>query len=340
MLNVLIDVRADEPSLERLKTMDGVNVTFIAEGNAPEELSRELPVDLIAQQHVLFCTYPPTNFDQMKGLRLVQISSAGYSQLLGLDLPGKSVIACNGAGVFDIAIAEWNIAMMVNLKRDLRDMIRNQDKGQWVREVRYEREIRDSVVGIWGYGGLARQTARLCKALGLAVHVMTRDGLKPRPNKFLEPGTGDEEGILPDRAFTPDQKTEFLSDLDFLIIAMPLNPNTEGIIGEAELQALPRHAMLLNPARGPLIQEAALLRALREKWIAGAALDTHYHYPMPEDHPLWQFPNVIMTPHISGSASTQTYLPRIWRILLENVERLMADKPMLNRLSDEQLAAT
>jgi phosphoglycerate dehydrogenase-like enzyme len=151
------------------------------------------------------------------------------------------------------------------------------------------------------------------------------------------PGTGDPEGKLPDRVFGMEQKMEFLAGLDFLILTTPLTPQTEGMVGEAELRALPRQAMLLNPARGPLIQEQALLRALREGWIAGAALDTHYHYPMPPDHPLWQMPNVIMTPHISGAAESTCFLPRAWDIFAGNVERYLAGRPLLNELTRSQL---
>src|SRR5437879_12730788 len=107
-------------------------------------------------------------------------------------------------------------------------------------------------------------------------------------------------------------------------------------MGERELRALPRTAYVLNPARGPLIQEKALLQALREKWIAGAALDAHYYYPMPPDHPLWQFPNVIMTPHISGSSESTHYLVQVWQIFVENVQRYLTGQRLLNELTPPQ----
>lgn len=320
-----------------MKSLD-VEVTDIADPNKPESLPQERDAAMLAKQDVLFCSYPPINHLAMKNLKLVQITSAGYSQLFGMDLPARNVHACNGSGVFDSAIAEWNVAMLVNMRRDLRGMIRNQEKGAWIRKDAYETEIRGSVVGFWGYGGLARQTARLCKSMGLTVHVLTRDGVKALPNRYVVPGTGDAEGVLPDKVFTNDERMDFLSGLDFLVMAMPLNPRTEGICGEAELRALKPHAIVLNPARGPLIKEQALLEALREKRIAGAALDTHYHYPMPEDHPLWQFENVIMTPHISGSAAGPFYLPRIWDIFVSNVERLMKAETLVNELTATQLA--
>ena len=337
MTNVMIDVRADESVLERLRSRSDLQITVTPHHADEEEVAREYDESLLAEQDVLFCTFLPTNHEVMTRLRLVQIASAGYGQLLGLNLPARGVRACNASGVFDTAIAEWNVAMMVNLVRDLRQMVRHQDTGQWVREARFEREIRGTTVGLWGYGGLARQTARLCKAIGQIVWVLTRDGVKPRRESFVVPGTGDVEGVLPDRAFVLEQKQEFLAGLDFLILALPLNPSTQGIVGDEELQALPRHCLLLNPARGPLVKEQSLLRALHAGWIAGAALDTHYYYPMPPDHPLWTMPNVFMTPHISGSARGAYFLPRIWSIFAENLDRFVRGRPLLNELTARQL---
>jgi phosphoglycerate dehydrogenase-like enzyme len=101
---------------------------------------------------------------------------------------------------------------------------------------------------------------------------------------------------------------------------------------------LPRTAFVLNPSRGPIIRQEALLRALNEKWIAGAALDTHYHYPMPPDHPLWRYPNVIFTPHISGSSLSPRFRDRLWEIFALNLERYRRGQPLLNELTPAQLA--
>jgi phosphoglycerate dehydrogenase-like enzyme len=174
--------------------------------------------------------------------------------------------------------------------------------------------------------------------MGMRVHVLSRTGVGKVENMYSVPGTGDPEGVLPHRVFLKGQELEFLSGLDFLILAMPLTPASEGIVGQRELRALPSSAFVLNPSRGPLIQEAALLQALREGWIAGAAIDTHYQYPLPPEHPLWSFPHVILTPHISGSGLSPHFLDRSWDIFTQNVRRLMAGQPLLNELTAAQLA--
>lgn len=335
MKHILIDVPLDEAAVARLRARPDVRLT-VAEPIAEE--ARPLPTEMLRPANILFCSVPPTNFDELTALEWVQICSSGFEQLLEWNLPRRGVRATNAQGVFDIPIAEWCVAMMVNLARDLRGMVRHQDQGIWDRDARFQQEIRGQTVGFWGYGGLARETARLGKALGLRVHVLTRQGVRPRENVYCVAGTGDPAGVLPDAVFSESQKEAFLRGLDFLVLAMPLTPTTRGLVGEAELRALPARAFLLNPARGPLVQEPALLRALREGWIAGAALDTHFQYPLPPDHPLWRLPNVILTPHISGSSRSPFFRPRVWDLFAQNVGRILAEQPLLNELRPDQLA--
>lgn len=339
-LKILVTVPRFDPLTQRLADRPDVELILRDEPSAGVhgEKAGDWPAEWLRDADILFCSgVMPTNFPVMERVRWVQLASAGYEQTLPFNLPARGVRASNALGVFDAPIGEWTVAMIVNLARDLRGMLRNQDGQIWDRHRRFQREVRGSTVGFWGYGGLARQSARLCKAMGLTVHVLTRHGVKARPNHYVVPGTGDPEGTLPDRLFTPEQRFEFLRGLDFLVVAMPLTPASRESIGEAELKALPPHACLLNPARGPLIQEEALLKALREKWIAAAALDTHYQYPLPPEHPLWSMPNVILTPHIAGSGETQSYPPRVWDIFTQNLERYRSGQPLLNELTPAQL---
>ena len=334
MMNVLIDMPVYEPLLNSLNSLPGIKVEWVENTN---EKSRILPEEQIRDCDILFCTVPPENHQLMSHLKMIQISSAGYNQVEGQGFEERGVRVCNALGVFDIPIAEWNVMMMINLCRDIRSLIRNQDHKIWDRSSRFQREIKGSVVGLWGYGGIGRETARLAKSLGMKVYVLSRSGIRQRTNIYCVEGTGDIGGKLPDRVFLMDEKREFLHGLDFLIMAIPLTESTVGILGEEELKMLPQKACLLNPARGPLVQEKPLLKALREGWIAGAALDTHYHYPMPHDHPLWTITNVIVTPHISGSSASTKFLERVWNIFFQNVKRLQNNEMLLNELTSVQL---
>lgn len=334
-MKILIDLEPHAPGVAALERLPGVQLDLLA---PPAVTARAVEAARLADAEVLFCSVPPSNHADLARLKWIQIASAGYSQLFGLDLPRRGIRATNALGCFDVPIAEWNVAMMVNLLRDFRQMIRNQDAAVWDRSARFQRELRGLTVGLWGYGGIGRETARLARHLGLRVHVLTRTGRAgERGEVYCVPGTGDPQGVLPDRVFGPAQEREFLGGLDFLILALPLTPATEGLVGEEQLRALPPHAFVLNPARGPIIRQAALLRALEEKWIAGAALDTHYHYPMPPDHPLWRFPNVIFTPHISGSSLSPHFAERLWDIFVQNVGRYLRGERLLNTLTPAQL---
>ncbi|MDQ7948689.1 MAG: D-2-hydroxyacid dehydrogenase [Pedobacter sp.] len=335
-MKVIIDLPVYEPILQAIKALPDITIKIV---DQPEEKVRPLPVDWIADADALLCTFPPENHSEMKNLRYLQIASAGFTQLVDKGFAARGITCCNALGVFDVPIAEWNMAMMVNLARDARQLHRNQDAEVWDRSARFQREIRGSVVGIWGYGGIGRETARLAKAMGMKVHVMTRNGIASRDHNYCVAGTGDPKGTLPDRIFISDEKEDFLKDLDFLILAMPQTAENEGIIGGKELGLLKKTAFILNPARGPLIQENALIQTLQQNQIAGAALDTHYHYPMPHGHPLWQLQNVIFTPHISGSSASPMFLARVWDIFYQNLIRLQKNQPLLNVLSGAALVS-
>lgn len=332
MKHLLLDIPLPAATLERIAAL-GVVVHAIP----PGEPVRALPSDLLRAAHFLFTKQPPTNFVDARSLELLQLATVGYEHWREQRLQDTTVRVCNARGVFDTAIGEWNVGMMIALRRDLRAMHRNQEAATWVREPRFAFEIRNKVVGLWGYGGIGRETARLARALGMTVHVLTRSPIGPRHDTYVQPGTGDPQGTLPHRTFTPAQEREFLGGLDFLILALPQTQTSRGLIGVAQLRALKPTAFLLNPARGPIVQEAALLQALRAGWIAGAALDTHYVYPLPPEHPLWGFPNVILTPHISGSDRSDEYPARIGELLASNLERYLARQPLLNELTRREL---
>ena len=333
--NIFVHDCVDPPRLAKLRALPDTQIDLIECDD--EEEDWHLPDDRAAEIHMLVSCTAPDNLEAMTSLRMLQISSVGFGQLIGLGLVEREIHACNAAGVYDVPIAEWNIAMMINLGRDVPGMIRNQQSQIFDRAARFQNELSGRIVGMWGYGGIGRETARLAKSLNLTVYAMTREGVKPRTHMYCIPGHGDPEGTLPDKVFVSGQEREFLENLDFLVMAMPLTPATTGLIGDEYLKMLPPQAFLLNPARGPLIREESLLRALREKWIAGAALDTHYYYPLPPEHPLWRFPNVIITPHVSGSNLSPHFKTRLWDIIVENSRRLIAGEALLNQLSARQL---
>lgn len=331
MTRVLLEVALDTASLQNLRDLPAVSVHVV-----PAYADRwEVPGDLLDCQ-VMLCKHPPGNLERMTQLKLMQIATVGFEHLRHYHLADKPLRVCNARGIFDTAIAEWCVAMMINLRRDQYGMFRNQLQAHYERHDRFQQEIRGLTIGLWGYGGIGRETARVAKALGMKVHVLTRSGVKRRVNTYLQPNTGDPEGVLPDRAFLDVDRATFLAGLDFLILSLPRTRQSDGMVGAVELRTLPKTAFVLNPARGPIIQEAALIQALREQWIAGAALDTHYAYPLPPQHPLWKLPNVLLSPHISGADKSQHYPARIGDLFLSNLLRFLKGQPLLNELTAEE----
>lgn len=333
MKRVLIDVPVPDSTLRLLREMP-VQVEVLPEAHK----FRPLPPEQLRNVHIYLNKMPPTNFEDLKSLELLQLATVGYEHLRHLKLAGQPFAICNARGVFDTAIAEWNLAMMINLARDIRGSIRNQEAAHWDKALCFTGEIRGATLGLWGYGGIGRETARLAKAFGMTVHVLTRKPVGPRGDNYAPDGTGDPDGTLPDQFFRSGRELDFLSGLDFLVLALPRTQHTDGMIGEAELRALPRTAFVLNPARGTIIREDALLRALREGWIAGAALDTHHAEPLPVDSPMWKLPNVIVTPHVSGADRAVKFPARMGDLFVQNVRRHLAGQALLNRLTDNEFA--
>jgi phosphoglycerate dehydrogenase-like enzyme len=333
---VLVAMQIWQPGLEQVRQLVGAeNVVIVP----PFENLVSLPVEQIGDCTVVFGEFPPTNMVEMAGLEWVQLGSAGYEQLKGFPLIERGVRVSNASGVNDAPIAEWCIAMMILFERDIRGLLANQRAHVWDRSAVFQSELRGRRAGIIGYGNIGREVGRACRCLGLEVWAMDQQPIGPRPHRYAPPGTGDPDGKAPQRTFVTGELADFLPHLDYLILTMPLTAATRGIIGENELRLMKPTAHLLNPARGPLLVEEALLRALREGWIKGAALDTHFRYPLPAEHPLWDMPNVILTPHISGSSAGREFLPRVWDLFGQNLERFMRSEPLLNELSTAELTS-
>jgi phosphoglycerate dehydrogenase-like enzyme len=238
----------------------------------------------------------------------------------------------NASGVNDVPIGEWCLLMMLLFERDLPGMLRAQAERRWARDLKFQAELRGKRVGIIGYGNIGRETARVCRALGLEVWAMNRGPVGPRPLRYAPHGAGDAPGTLPQRTFDLSQMEQFLAHLDYLVVTAALNPATHGLLGERELRLLPRSAVILNPARAHLIDEAALRQALLEGWIGGVALDSHYREPLEADDPIWGLPNVVVTSHISGSDGSPYFVSRLWELLALNLERYLHDEPLLNEV--------
>jgi len=312
------------------QTVDAASLALVR-GMLPDVECRDpiAPGEDVPDCRVLFTDGPPANVADLPSLEWIQLGSAGFRQLAGLGLPTR-VRVTNASGVNDIPIAEWCVLMMLSLTRDLPAQLADRAARRYERPPVYQAELRGRRVGIFGFGSIGREVARVCGALGLEVWALSRGG--PARPRFTA------VDVAPDRLFGPGDLREFLAGLDFLVLTAPLTDETQGRFGATELGWLPRHAMLLNPARAHLVDEAALLSALRAGTIAGAALDVHYREPLPPDDPFWTAPRTILTPHVSGSTGSTHFVSRLWALFAENVRRFTAGEPLLNEIARHEIA--
>lgn len=299
--------------------------------------SEEIAAALDADTEVL-CTFRlPDDLSTAPNLRWVQVASAGVDHLLDHPIMGNDVLLTNASGIHATSIGEWVLAMMLNLTKRWPWKLALKWGHGWPQDREFIAsgdELWGKMVGIVGYGSIGREVARLCQGLGMRVLAAKRDSLDRLDRGYRLPGRGDPEGRIPEALYGPDGLTEMLPQCDYVVIAAPLTRETQGLIGAEELAAMKPSAYLINIARGGLVDEEALVEALRCGGIAGAALDVFTEEPLPSNHPLWELPNVLLTPHVSGASPA--YNDRLSDLFAENLRRYVAGESLLNLVDKER----
>jgi phosphoglycerate dehydrogenase-like enzyme len=279
---------------------------------------------------VLYTSWLMPSPEMAPDVRWVQGHFAGVDHFLDHPLL-KKVILTTTSGLHAPNIAEYVLMMILAFAHRLPRMIQFQRKSEWPKDrwtLFVPKELHDSTVGIVGYGSIGREVARLAKAFGMQVLATKRRPQQTNEQGWQLPGIGDPAAQQVDRLYASDQLKLMLSECDYVVVAVPLPPETDKLLGAAEFQSMKREAVLINIARGGVIDEAALIEALRNGVIAGAGLDVFEQEPLPADSPLWQFPNVILSPHVSGF--TPHYDERAMDLFAENLRRYVAGEPLLN----------
>jgi phosphoglycerate dehydrogenase-like enzyme len=252
-------------------------------------------------------------------LKWIHAVSAGVTQFLYPELRERGLMVTNATTVHCLPIAEHILGMLVALARRFPDSLRYQQQAEWAQDKLWmspikPRELRGQVALFLGFGAIGRETARLIRALDMRIWAVTHSG---RGNSELA------ERVLP-----ASQLHQVLPEADFVVIAAPDTPQTRNILGAREFAMMKRSAYLINVARGTLIEEPALIAALRENLIAGAALDVTVKEPLPGESPLWKLENVFITPHVSGA--TENTWEREEELMAENLQRWFAGRELLN----------
>ncbi|MBZ5575819.1 MAG: D-2-hydroxyacid dehydrogenase [Acidobacteriia bacterium] len=321
MDNETILVLADptEPQLRQLEQLP--SETGIAVGNTPEAFERAAGDATVIFGWSLAGKLLRDVFHMAPSVRWVHTRAAGIDNLLFPELIASPTVLTNGSGVFSQSLGEFVLGAILYFAKDFRRMMDNQREGRWAPFT--VAEISGQTAGIVGYGDIGRAIATRLRPMGMRVLGMTRRG----PLLYnMDP--------LVSQVYGPGDRIAMVAQCDYVIVAAPLTADTRGLMGEAELAAMKPGAVIINVGRGPVIDEAALIGALREKRIRGAALDVFDLEPLPQGHPFYQLDNVLLSPHCADH--TADWLDAAMRFFLDNFERYRKREPLLN-VVDKQL---
>ena len=278
---------------------------------------------MLAQADVIFgiVLFPENLLQRAPKLRWVHIGGTGIDLYLSIGIFDGGITVTNSRGSLAIPIAEHVLAFMLMLARDAQRLLDNKRNRLW--DTFLTQELRDRTVGIIGLGAIGSEVARLTRGLGMRV-LATRLSATRR-----------ESGISGlDELYPPSELHQMLAESDYVIVAVPLTEETRNMISEAELSTMKSTACLINIARGKIVDQFALIKALKEGWIAGAGLDVFDYEPLPTDSELWELPNVYLSSHAAGATDRRS--ERILGLFCDNLRRYLAGEQMLNVIDLEK----
>ena len=259
-------------------------------------------------------------------LAWVHSATAGVERVLTPASRERGLVITNARGVFSRPIAEYVLLMILAVSRRLPQLLELQRERTW--QPLEGAELRDVTLGIVGLGSMGRAVGTLASGFGCRVIAVRRrvdEGVATPVSELDEMPPGE---LVLERVSGPDGLPDLMAESDFVVLAAPLTRDTAGMIGEAVLARAKPGSWIINVARGALIDERALLRALRAGVIGGAVLDTFVEEPLPPTSPFYDLPNVILTPHTSWSSGR--VLDRSVELFCDNLRRFAASEPLLN----------
>jgi phosphoglycerate dehydrogenase-like enzyme len=302
-------VEGEPPSRDLLEPRPGVRYVFIDPSTQP-------PSEAAGAEALLVWNvrsgYVRDHWSDFTRLRWIHVGTAGVERVLFPELIASGVVLTNSRYVFDDALAEYTIGLMLALSKDLYATFQHQGEHRWVQ--RETETLGGKTVVMVGVGPIARRTAQIARAFGMSVRGI---GRTPRGG---DPDFGD--------IAAPDGLRASFADADYVVMVLPSTPQTAGMVDAAAIGALKPAARLINVGRGSTLDQDALCKALREGRLAGAALDVMSPEPLPADSPLWDVPNLIISPHMSGDHTG--WQRDIVDLFTRNLDRFQRGEPLLN----------
>lgn len=312
---VILGASEDEPPPGLQQISDSASLRYATDG---QQLQRALEGADVLFVWDFRSTELRDAWHRADKLRWIHVAGAGVDAVLFGDLVESQVTVTNSRGVFDRSIAEYVLGLMLIIAKDFRKTIDLQERRRWVH--RETEMLTGKSVLVVGAGPIGRKIARLARCVGMEVDAVARTAR-----------SSDEDF---GRVYASEELSDALPGADYVVVAAPLTAQTEGMIGATQFERMKSTARLINVGRGPIVDEPALIEALRDGQISGAALDVFWEEPLPEDSPLWEMPQAVVSPHMSGDFLG--WLEALGELFVENFRRWQRNEELFNVVDKEK----
>ncbi len=324
-INVILATPASEEAKQAIKAVSPrinlVDVSDLSRRDYQGDLQARKELDnILAEAEISYGMRIPTNLlARAPKLKWIQVTSAGVDRYLNDEFRRSPIILTNASGVHATPIGEFVVSLMLMFAKNAVTFFEAKQQKQWMRTP--GTVLNGKTVGVVGLGSIGQEVARLCKAFRMRV-IATRRSPTKRTARNVDL-------LLP-----PNGLPRLLEESDYVALCVPLTPETRNLMSTAEFKMMKPGAYIINIGRGPVIDEAALVHALQEKQIAGAGLDVFAVEPLPLESKLWDMPNAIISPHVSGGR--EDYEVGALDIFCRNLHRYIEGKRLINVVNKEK----
>ncbi len=333
-VKILSAISLSESQVEKIKAVDPrIEVHWYGRKDAtriPTEMWREAEILLTSGTPL-----PPP--EQAPALKWIQLNFAGVEEDFRQDVHLREGVQLTSAsGTMVSQMGEYVMMALLMLGHKAPEMLRYQQQKIWP-EHRFEKlepiEMRSSTVGIVGYGSIGREVARLLYSYGAKVLATKRDVMHPEDDGYVPEGLGDPHGNYFHRLYPNEALNAMLKECDFVVVSPPLTPETRQLMSTEQFAVMKTGAFLVNVSRGPVVDTNALIEAAKSGKLGGAVLDVFEEEPLPADSPLWDAPNVIITPHIAGISKKS--MDALVELFVINIGRYLKGQELHNLIDPE-----
>ncbi len=333
-VETLITLPLSESLLKKLESVSPkLHITVL-----PAQKAADIPNEIWGRTEILYTASVLPDPEQAPALRWIQFHFAGIDHYVAHPIFEKEdlmLTTLSGAAVSQMA--EHVLTMILAFSHHLPALLESQRKAEWPKD-RFERftpvELRGQTVGVVGYGSIGRQVARMLLPFGARILATKRDVLRPTDSGYRPPELDDAQGEVAQILFPPQALRSMLKECRFVVVSAPLTAQTRGMFDAQAFNVLKPGAFLIDISRGGIVDHTALLAAIKDGRLAGAALDVFPEEPLPETSPLWKTPGVIISPHVSGNSAH--YNERAVELFSENLRRYLGGLAPYNLFDPEQ----